>query len=335
MPAGLGGAGYMAIKHEATMGTYLPPTTAGTLFIPILEESLIYTEDKYYSEQIRQQVIDSEQKPSYYHVEGDVTMEVDTAFLPYLLYCSRFNITKTGAGSPWTYKFVPSTAGSATTAASGAVSRTASITMVRNGIGFGYGGCVIGGWEFSIEDGVLRVTMNVFGLSEITPGGLGSPTWAAAKLLGADAHQVFVDAAGATPAFATPATDFNGYTVNINHNPEAQNRIVNTRAASYISYGKTEATLDTELDFVSKTEYDNYKASTKRAYRLRSIGDAVAYASSTDAITIDFNRASYDSYEVAIGGIADLIMANVNARALVQSGGEAFIIETKSTLDIT
>jgi hypothetical protein len=335
MPAGLGAGGYLAIKHEATMGTYLPPTTAGTLFVPILSESLAYTEDKYYSEQIRQQVIDSEQKPSYYHVEGDVTMEVDTAFLPYFLHCSRFNITKTGAASPWTYRYVPSTAGSATTGAGAAVRKTASITVIRNGIGFGYAGCVIGGMEFTIEDGNLRVTWNVFGLSEVTPAGLGTPVWSAAKLLGADAHQVFVDAAGVAPAFATAATNFNGYTVNINHNPEAQNRIRSDRSASYISYGKTEATLDTELDFESKTEYDNYKASTKAAYRLQSIGDAVAYATSADALRLDLNRASYDSYEVGLAGMSDLIMASVNARALAIAGGDALAIEVKSTLDIT
>lgn len=335
MPAGLGGSGYLAIKHEATMGTYLPPTTAGTLFVPILSESVQYTEDKYYSEQIRQQVIESEQKPSYYHVEGDVTMEVDTSFLPYFLYCSRFTPTKTGAASPFTYKFVPSTAGSATTAAGAGTRKTASITVVRNGIGFGYAGCVMGGMEFTIEDGTLRVTFNVMGLSEETPSGLGTPVWAAAKLLGADAHQIFVDAPGATPAFATPATNFNGYTVNINHNAEAQNRIRSDRSASYISYGKTEPTLDTELDFEDKTEYDNFKNSAKKAYRVESIGDGAAYAASVDAVRIDFNNASYDTYELGLGGMAELIMASVNARALGIAGGDAVSIEVKSTLDIT
>jgi hypothetical protein len=335
MPAGLGGSGYLAIKHEVTMGTYLPPATAGTIFVPIISESLQYTEDKYYSEQIRQSVIESEQKQSYYHVEGDITMEVDTAFLPYFLYCSRFTPTKTGASSPWAYKFVPSTAGSATTAAGTSTRKTASISVFRNGIGFGYGGCVVGGWEFSIEDGVLRVTMNVLGLSEATPANAGTPAWVAAKLLGADAHQVSVDTSGTAPTFSTPATDFNGYTVNINHNPEAQNRIVRARSASYISYGKTEATLETELDFVDKTEYDNFKASTKKAYRLESIGDGAAYAASADALRIDFNRASYDSYELGLGGMEELIMASVNARALGIAGGDAFVVECKSTADIT
>jgi hypothetical protein len=336
MPAGLGGGGYMAAVFETTMGTFLPPTTAGTKFIPILEENLTYTEDKYYSPQIRQQVIVSEQKPSYYHVEGDVTMEVDTSLLPYLLYASRYNITKTGAATPWTYKFVPSTAGSATTAVGAGTRKTLSITMVRNGIGFGFAGCVLGGHEFTIEDGVLRMTANILGLSETTPAGLGTPTWAAAKILGADAHSIFTDAAGPTPLFAgSQEIGFNGYTVNFNHNSEAQNRIRSDRSASYISYGETEITLDTQLDFESKVDFDNFKASTKKAFRLRSIGDAVAYASSTDAITIDLNRASFDSYEVGLAGMGDLIMADVTARGLGVAGGDASVIEVKSTIDIT
>jgi hypothetical protein len=336
MPAGLGGGGYLAAIHEVTMGTYLPPNTAGTKFIPILEENLTYTEEKYYSPQIRQQVIVSEQEQSYYHIEGDIRLEVDTAFLPYLLHASRFSITKTGASAPFTYKYVPSTAGSATTGAGAAVRKTLSLTPVRNGIGFGFAGCVIGGLEFAIEDGVMIATLNILGLSEATPGALGTPTWVAAQILGAAAHSVYTDTAGPTPAFGGAAlTNFNGYTVGMNHNAEAQNRIRSDRSASYISFGETEINLETQLDFEDKTDFDNFKNSTKKAFRIRSIGDGAAYAASQDAITIDLNRASFDSYEVGLGGMGDLIMADVTARGLGVAGGDAAVIEVKSTLDIT
>src|SRR4051812_12932137 len=115
MPAGLGGGGYMALTFETTMGTYLDPSTAGTVFIPIISETLNYQEDRYYSPQIRQSTIASEVKQSYYHVAGDIVWEVDTAFLPYLMYLGRHSITKTGASSPFNYKFVPSQAGAAST----------------------------------------------------------------------------------------------------------------------------------------------------------------------------------------------------------------------------
>src|SRR5688572_19590286 len=123
MPAGLGGGGWLAISLEAVMGTYQPPTTAGTVWVPILEESLRYTEDKYYSPQIRQQTIVSSVEQSFYHVEGDVRLEIDPNFDPYFMHCSRHSITKTGASAPFTYKYVPSQAGSASSAASGNVPR--------------------------------------------------------------------------------------------------------------------------------------------------------------------------------------------------------------------
>src|SRR4051812_32704965 len=94
MPAGIGGGGWLALTFETTMGTYLPPTTAGTLWIPILSEDLRYREDKYFSPQIRQQTIVSDVEQAPYHVEGDIRLEVDAQFLPHLMYCSRHIIVK-------------------------------------------------------------------------------------------------------------------------------------------------------------------------------------------------------------------------------------------------
>lgn len=335
MPAGLGGSGYLALTFETVYGTYLPPTTAGTVFVPILNESLHYVEDKYYSEQIRQTTIDSDVKPSYYHIEGDIVWEVDAAFLPYFGYCSRHSITKTGAADPWQYDFIPSQAGSASTAASGAVARSASISVIRNGIGFGYGGCIVNTWEFTIEDGVLRCTMGVLGTSEQTPGGLGSPVWTAPELFGADAHSVYVAASAVSPTFGAASTDFNGFTANMNYNAAAQNRIIANRAASYVSYGKTEAGYNTELDFVSKAEYDNFKAASTRAVRLESLRGGATFALATEAVQITFNRSAYDSYDIGLGGIGDLIMAATTGRALGIAGGNPYQISCKSGATIT
>ena len=335
MPAGLGGSGYLAFTFEVAVGTYLPPTTAGTVFMPILSESLHYVEDKYYSEQIRQQTIDSDVKSGYYHIEGDVVMEADANFLPYLLYCSRHSITKTGAADPWTYDFVPSQAGSTSTAASGAVQRTASLSVIRNGLGFGYGGCTVNTMEWVIENGVLRVTFGVVGVNEQQPGGLGTPTWSAPELFGADAHSVYVAASGVSPTFGAASTDFNGFTAKMNYNAEAQNRIVANRGASYVSFGKTEAGYTTELDFVSRTEYDNFKAATTRAVRLESVRPTGTFAASTEGVQITYNRSAYDSYDIGLGGIGDLIMAQTTGHALGIAGGNPYQITVKGAVNIT
>jgi hypothetical protein len=335
MPAGLGGGGWLNIVFETAMGTYLPPTTAGSLWVPIISESLHYVEDKYYSEQIRQSTIESDVQSSYYHIEGDVVLEVDMNYMPYFGYASRHSITKTGAGAPFTYDFVPSQAGAASTAASGANARTLSMTVARNGVGFGYGGCIVNTWEFTIDNGILRASLGILGMNEQQPGGLGTPAWIAPSLFGAASHSVYVAASAAAPAFGAASTDFNGFTANLGYNAAAQNRIIANRAAAYISFGKTEATYTTELDFINRTEYDNFKAATQRAVRLESLVGGASYAAATQAFQLTFNRSAYDTYELGLGGIGDLIMAAVTGRALGVAGGNPYQMSMKSPVSIT
>lgn len=329
MPAGLGGGGKVGIGFETTMGTYVAPT----IFVPILNESLAYTEEKYYSEQIRQQTIVSDVKSGFYHVEGDIEMEVDPGNLPYWLYASRHSIAKV-TGPPAEYTFTPSSAGSASTAASGTVPRTLSITVVRNNVVFGYTGCVVGSFEFTIEDAVLRVTMSVLGLAEAVQSA-PSPTWVAPNLLGADSHHVYLAASGVTPTFTTADVNFNGFTFRANYNAEAQNRINAQRSASYISYGITEAEIESELDFLNRTDYDNMVNNTQRAIKLESTNGGATYALATSAVILQGNRVSYDTYDIALEGMGDLIMAGFTGRCVGITGGDAYMIKVKSTAAIS
>src|SRR6266404_9578747 len=139
--AGLGGLNSVYVILEAAYGTYLDPSNSGGVWVPILDENLKYTETKYYSPQIREQTIASDVKQSFYHVEGDIHMEVDAHFLPYFMYASRHAIVKTGpASGVYTYKATPSNFGSAYP---GGSARGLSITVDRNGNGFGYSGMVV------------------------------------------------------------------------------------------------------------------------------------------------------------------------------------------------
>lgn len=334
MPAGLGAAGYLALTLETVYGTYLPPTTAGTVFIPILTESLAYTENPYYSPQIRQQTVYSDRTQGFYHVAGNIDLEFDANFMPYFLHLARHNIAKSGAG-PYVYDYTPSQAGSASTAASGNVQRSASITVIRNGVGFGYGGCSVDTIHHELDNGVLKFTLGIYGLSEVTPGGLGTPAWIAPSLMGAAAHSVYVDAAGTAPAFATPDVSFNGFTADVNFNAAAQNRINSSRAASYVSYGMTEPNFDTELDFLTKTEYDNFKNNTRRAVKFESLKGGATFALASEAYNITYYNSAYDVYDVTLPGLADLIMARVTTRGLVQVGGNPYKISVKSPVSIT
>lgn len=329
MPPGLGGGGSIGIALETVMGTYVAPT----LFVPVLSEGLEYTENKYYSQQIRQQSIASDVKPSYYHVEGPIEMEADPRFLPYFLHASRHTITKTGIG-PFEYKYVPSSAAVATTAASGNVARTMSITVVRNEVIFGYAGCTMGSFEFTVDEGVLKVTMDVLGISEATQAN-PSESWVASDLLGADAHRIYLAASAVAPTFGAVDINFNGFTFRANYNAEAQNRIHAQRSASYISFAITEAEIESELDFLDRTDYDNFVATTTRAIKMESTNGGTTFAAATSAVRLQGNRVSYDAYAPNLEGMGDIIMADFTGRCIGIVGGDAYQIEVKSPSNIT
>lgn len=331
--AGIGGNNSVFVVLEDTYGTYIDPAdgAADGLWTPILSETLMYNETKYYSKQIREQTIDSDVKQSYYHIAGDIVMEVDAKYLPFFLYASRHTIGKTGSG-PYVYSATPSNMGSAYP---GGAAKGLSITIDRNGNGFGYAGCVITQWAFTVQDGVLRVTMSILGLSEQEPADLDTTSWAAPNLFGAAAHAVYVDASGTAPAFTTPATNFNGFTATLNYNGTPENRIVRDRAATFVAYGETEATYETELDFLTRAEYDDYVAATTRSMKFESINGGVDWAGATSGCRIIYNRSAYDAYEVDTPDIGSLVMARTTGHGLAQTGGVPFKIECKSPTNIT
>ncbi len=329
---GLGGGGSLGIGLETTMGTYVPPT----VFVPIMSESLDYNEDKYLSEQIRQQSIHSEAKPSYYHVEGDVEMEADPRFLPYFLYLGRHTATKAGAG-PYDYKFVPNSAGTASTTAGTTAQKTASITVVKNEEVFGFSGCCLTGFEFSVDtdNGVLMVTWNMMGLNEAEPA---NPTeaWVAPDLLGADSHRIYLDVAGAAPGFANPVdVNHNGLTFSASFNATPQNRVRADRGASYISYGITEGTVSAEIDFLDRTDYDNFQDTNKRAIRMESLNGGATLAAATSGVRLQANNYFFNSYTIPLEGMGDLIAADTEGRMLGITGGDAYEVHVKSPSSIT
>jgi hypothetical protein len=336
MPAGLGGGGYVIVAVETAMGTYVEPDAVGAIAVPITEESFTHNEEKYFSPQIRQQTIVSDVKSSYYHIEGDITMEVDPKFLPYFLHASRHAIAFAGG----VYTYTPGSHGSAAVVAGGTGRKTLSITIVRNEIGFGYFGCVVGGYQFRMDTdtGVVMVTFNMLGLGEIEPTTLGTPTWVDPNLYGADSSVLFLDASGTAPVFATQNVDHNGFEFNANFNASAQNRIRPDRAASYIAFGETEARYETELDFLSRADFDNYKDTTTRALRFLSVHPSSAtptLAAATDGVEIDINRTAYENYTVDLGSMGDLIMAEVTGRAIGIAGGSAYRIRVKTSTTIS
>lgn len=331
--ADIAGNGAVWIGLEPTYGTPNDPSASGVgVWCPVISENLAYTETKYYSPQIRESAIVSDVEQAPYHVEGDIVMEVDPNYLPYFLKASRHTVSKTGTG-PYTYSAVPTNIG-ATYPGGSAPGMT--IVTRRNNVPFMYSGCVVNNWEFTIDNGVLRLTASMLGLAETDLSStLPATSWIDPVLYGASTQTIFVDTAGTAPAFTTADTTFNGFTWRLNYNGAAQNRITNTRAATYVSYGEIEATYETELDFVSKTEYNNMKNNTLRSLQLRALHGGATLSASTDGVQLSTYRSNYDVYQVGLSGIGDLIMARVTGRQIGISGGVPFKIECKSAVNLT
>lgn len=335
MPAGIGGGGYVIVALEAVNGTLVAPGDASAIAVPILSESLKYTSEPYVSPQLRLQTIASDVKPGYYHAEGDIEMEADPRFLPYFLHSTRHTIAKV-AGPPVEYTYAPSSAGSTSTAASGNVQRTMSIHISRNNQMFGYAGCTVAGYNFNLDtdEGVLKVTFNMLGLSEEDPAAAGTPVFVAPDLFGADAHEVFVAASAASPTFGAASIDYNGFTFSAEFGAEPQNRIRRDRSASYISFGETVANVETELDFIDRTEYNAFVATDQKSVRLLSSNGGTTFAAATTAVQITANRMFYETYDLGLEGIGDLIMAGVTGRSIGIAGGDAYKIQVKSPTNI-
>lgn len=353
--ANIGAAGAVFVAVEDTYGTAIDPSAIVTpspstltrdagdgIWMPVLSETVAYTEpDRYFSEQIRNETVVSDVKASYYHVEGDLVVECDAQYLPYLLIASRHDITQIDAGGRHIYTATPSKRGA--TYPGSTTAKGMSVGVIRNDETFLYSGNVVNQFAFTLENGIGRLTASLLGLKEtematpanVQSGGSNEPNFGVPNLFGADAHAIFVDASGTGPAFASPDATFNGYTATINHNGEAQNRVKRDRSASYVKYGLTDITADSELDFTSRAEFDIYKdASSFKAYRFESVNGADNWAAATSGYRITFYRATYATYEIPLSGAADLVMATTTLRGTAIAAGVSYKIEVISPFDL-
>lgn len=335
MAAGLGAGGAVGIALEtaAAPGTWVTPA----IWVPVKEENFTYNEDRYFSDAIRQQTISQAAKQGFYHIEGNLNMEVDTRSLPYFLHASRLGVTKTGASSPFTYLYKPSSG-----ATIPSTNRTCSITILRNGQWFGYAGCVIGSFDLTVDGGVLMFNItNLLGTTDVPQATITStppvPSFTTPQLLGAAAHSIALGDGALTSAPAgssamagtTVSNKFNGFTFTNNDNAEAQNRINQARSAAYISFGITEPQVSASLDFDSRTDYDHFVATDSKRLQFISQNGAA------DKVVVNIYNSVFDEYPVSLGGWGDIIMADSVLR-VISSGGTnpAFDINVLSSTDL-
>lgn len=307
----IGGSGSLGLAFEATLGTYV----AAEKWIPIRSESLQVVEDKIYRMNIRQSVDRTGAVQGFYRVEGDISFEVTGAALLYFLYASRVTAARSGAG-PYTYTFTPATVGKVTTDTTSMLARKSlSITVQRSQLPMGYSGCAVGQLAFSLDNGLLMCTASIVGMVEAAQT-VVSPSFDATVPFGPGKLTVSVPS-------GTPRADADTFTMNINDNLVADNRLNGARTPSYLHWGEREVTAGLEIDFSADVDFAAYTAQTAQTFRL------LASNSATDSVQIDLAAAITDSDAINLGAIGDL-----NRQAIayhgIDTGSGSFTIVDKT-----
>jgi hypothetical protein len=305
MTIGIGAGGIIGIALEDVAGTYQAPTK----FIPIESESLAYQQDTQYRRPIRQSADIIGAVAGNAHIEGDISMEALEDCILYFLHTARATAVKSGVDPNWTYTFTPN--------ANATPAKTMSITVVRNGITFGYTGCVVSSFTISIEDGMLKFSATMQGLDEETDA-VPVPVWPTTTPFAAGQYSLQIPT-------AAQVFDADTFEFQVEDNAEAQFRLKSTgRGASFISFGERNVTVSTERDFQDRDEYELFKSVTSGSLTL------LASKGTNNSVQIDVPTTIKDSYEVNLGGQGDLVRASVSYNGVIDGTGKSYQITVKS-----
>lgn len=310
MPAGIGASGVIGVAFETVVGTYVAPTK----FFPIKSESLMFNQSV-----TPRRVIRGIAGPLGFVkgngiVEGDISMEVLPDVLPWFLYASRATVVKTGAG-PWVYTAKGNSSGSPTAL------RSLSITIVRNGIVFGYTGCMVGSSAYSIEDGILSVTHKMMGMEEAVQTS-PTATYGSSVPFGMGTYSLEIDDA--------VVTDIGNVTINIEDNATAEYRLAGGTGADVVHWGENTTKVTVDRDFITRTQYDKYRNVTAEKFELTT-------TQSSQIVKFTIPVGVMTTYGISLAGVGDLVQAKTEIEAGYDAtlGSNWEIAVTTTTEDIT
>lgn len=309
MAYGIGGGGIVGIALETVSGTYVAPTK----FVPINSESLAHRQATTWRRPIRNSVDTAGAVPGNVNVEGDIAIEAVEDVIPYFLNASRLNVVKVGAGPNYTYTATPT--------ANATPAKTMSITIVRNGIVYGYTGMVVSSYRFGVQDGMLTYSASFVGQDEAVQSA-PTPTWPTTAPFGAGTWTIEV------PTGVT-VTDTDTFEIQVEDNAEPQFRLKSTgRGAVFVKYGERNATMTMEKDFQSRTEYDAYKAYTAQSITL------TASKGANNSVSLVAPAAVKNTYSTNLGSQGDLVRASAEYQLALDGTGVPFTIVVKTQENI-
>lgn len=310
MPAGIGASGIAGLAIETIPGTYVAPTK----YFPFMSEGLVTSQETVWRRPIRQSADILGAVPGNFHMEGDLSIEALEDVVLYFLVASRTSIVKAGTTPNFNYTITPTSAGVA--------NKTLSITMVRNGIVFGYTGVTTSSFTFNISDGLLMFDVSLMGRDEATQA-VPTPVWPTSVPYGAGQYSVEFPT-------GTPVTDTDTFEWSVEDNAEPQFRLkTGSRGAEFIKYGERNATMTAERDFITRADYDAFKALTAQSVTI------TASRGTNNSISLLAPVAIKDSYEVTAPGQGDLVRASVSYQNVMDSTGKSWQIVLKTQEDYT
>lgn len=295
---------FPTVNTAAEPGVYVAPVK----FIPFMSESLTSVQSTIWRRPIRQSADIIGAVPGNFNVEGDISIEGMEDCILYFLYASRNSVVKSGTTN-YTYVFTPT--------ANAIPARTMSITVVRNGIVFGFTGVVVGSQTFTVEDGILMYNVSCIGRDEAVQSA-PTPTWPTTVPFGAGQYSIEIPT-------STPVLDTDTFEFAIDDSAEAQFRLKSTgRGAQFIKYGERAVTLSLERDFESRTDFDAFKALTSQDISI------VASKGVNNKITLNSPVTIKDTYEVQNSGQGDLVRASIAYNSVINASGVSYTITVLS-----
>lgn len=310
MAVGIGASTVVGIALEVTAGTYVAPAK----FFPVRSESLRWVQNTNFRTVLRGVAEPLGAVAGNGNVEGDLDMEVQTDVVPYFLFASRGTVVKSGLIPDFVYTLTPSAAAVPT--------KTMSVTIVRNGIVFGYVGCVVSASNYSVDNGMAVVTYSLLGRSEAVQTA-PTATYVNDAPMGEGSYTVEIPT-------ATQVFDTDSFTLSIDDGAQVANRLKNSLGAQFIHFGERTINASVERDFESRAEYDAFKALTAKSVTVKMAVSAARY------VNLIVPAAITENYEINVGGVGDLVRAGVTYQGVYDTTtGAGVRVVCGSGTDIT
>jgi hypothetical protein len=193
--------------------------------------------------------------------------------------------------------------------------------VVRNGVSFGYTGCVVGGFKVGIDNGLSTFDVTVVGRNEANQS-VPTDSWPAVAPFGMGQYSIEFPT-------GSPVVDTDTFEFSVDDNPSAEFRLKTTsRGADFIRFGERTAKLTVGRDFNTRTDYDNFRAQVSQSATVSMT------KGSNNSFSVLMPVAIAAEYPVNLGGQGDLVRASIPYNLATNASGWAYQITVKTQENI-